>query len=185
MDMNWSGSVVIAAPVAAVYAYLADFPRHSEWAQTVERLELIRPGDTSGVGSRYLTTERQAMPADRRQYAPLRRGTVVKTLCEIRELTPQRRIAWHAHTIPRALGLSADLAFELSPEPDGGTRLTQHYVFHQPTLMRWMFRLLYGPDVDRKGHAQWDASLRNITAILEAAPMPDSRASSAVAVGQR
>ena len=169
MDINWQGSVQINAPVEQVYRYLADFPHHCEWAQTLERLELIRPGDSAGVGARYLTFERQAMQADRKPYEPLTRGMRVKTICEVRELTPNRRIAWHAHTAPKAMGLYADLDFELVPTADGGTLLTQHYRFHQPPVMVFMFKLMFGSNIEAKGNAQWDASLRNIKAILEQA----------------
>jgi uncharacterized protein YndB with AHSA1/START domain len=167
MDIQWQGSIQIDAPIEQVYRYLADFPRHCEWAQTLERMELIHIGDGSGVGARYLTTERQAMQADRKPYAPLTRGMRVKTMCEVRELTPNRHIAWHAHTVPQAMGLYADLAFELASTADGGTLLTQHYRFHQPTPMVFMFKLIYGRDLDQKGYAQWEAGLRNIKTILE------------------
>jgi uncharacterized membrane protein len=32
MDVNWQGSIQIDAPIEQVYRYLADFPRHCEWA---------------------------------------------------------------------------------------------------------------------------------------------------------
>lgn len=168
MDITWSGTVTIAAPPERVYAYLADFPRHAEWAQTVERLELLDRGDARGVGARYRTIERQAMQHDRQPFEPIRRGMRVVTICEVRELTPQRRIAWHAHTSPKALGLYADLSFELEALSDDGTRLTQHYRFHQPSPMVGIFRLIYGRDLDEKGSAQWEAGLQNIKRILEA-----------------
>jgi uncharacterized protein YndB with AHSA1/START domain len=169
MDMYWQGSTQINAPVEQVYRYLADFPRHCEWAQTLERMEQIRTGDSTGIGARYLTTERQAMQADRKPYEQLTKGMRVKTLCEVRELIPNRRIAWHGHTVPKAMGLYADLDFVLAPTMDGGTLLTQHYRFHQPPFMRFMFTLIYGSDLEAKGHAQWQASLHNIKAILEQA----------------
>jgi uncharacterized protein YndB with AHSA1/START domain len=168
MDITWTGTVTIAAPIERVYAYLADFPRHAEWAQTVERLELIQPGNDQGVGARYRTAERQSMQHDRQPFAPIRRGMRVVTICEVRELTPLRRIAWHAHTSPKALGLSADLAFAFAVRTPGETELTQQYCFHQPRLMVGMFKLMYGNDIDQKGYAQWEAGLRNIKLILEA-----------------
>src|SRR5262245_55469352 len=110
MDITWSGNVQIEAPAEQVYTYLAEFPRHAEWAQTVERLDLLRPGDASGVGAVYRTVERQAMQSDRKPYERLTKGMKVVTICEVRELSPSRRIAWHAHTSPRAMGLYADLS---------------------------------------------------------------------------
>jgi uncharacterized protein YndB with AHSA1/START domain len=177
MDIIWQGNIHIRVPVEQVYRYLADFPRHCEWAQTLERMEQIRAGNSAGVGTQYLTTERQAMQADRRPREALTRGMRVKTICEIRELTPNRRIAWHAHTAPKASGLYADLAFEFAPVEEGGTLLTQHYHFHQPAPVAFVFRLIYGRDIDEKGYAQWAAGLRNIKAILEEQPgnMPSLR----------
>lgn len=170
MDMNWQGSIQINAPVERVYCYLADFPRHCEWAQTLERMEQVRVGDSTGVGARYLTTERQAMQADRRPREALIRGMRVKTMCEVLELKPNRRIAWHAHTVPKAMGLYADLDFELTPTADGGTLLTQHYRFHQPAPAVFLFKLMFGRDLETKGSAQWEASLRNIKIMLEEGP---------------
>jgi uncharacterized protein YndB with AHSA1/START domain len=167
MDMNWNSSITITAPVERVYAYLANFPRHAEWAQTVETLELLQPGDSRGVGARYRTIERQAMQHDRQPFAPLTKGMRVVTICEVRELTPHRRIAWHAHTSPKTLGMYADLSFELESINDGTTRLTQQYRFHQPDMMVGLFKLIYGRDLDQKGYAQWEAGLVNIKSILE------------------
>jgi uncharacterized protein YndB with AHSA1/START domain len=167
MDITWNGTVTINAQVEHVYAYLADFPRHAEWAQTVERLELLRSGDASGVGARYRTAERQAMQHDRRPFEPITRGMRVVTICEVRELLPNRRIGWNAHTSPKALGLHADLSFELKTLAGKRTQLTQHYHFHQPDLMVAVFKLIYGRDLEQKGAAQWFASLENIKAILE------------------
>jgi hypothetical protein len=84
MDITWQGSIQIDAPLDQVYNYLADFPRHCEWAQTLERMEQIRAGDSAGVGAQYLTTERQAMQADRRPREALTKGMRVKTICASR-----------------------------------------------------------------------------------------------------
>ena len=45
MDVEWQGSISIAAPPERVYRYLADFPRHGEWAQSV--IELEQAGDSA------------------------------------------------------------------------------------------------------------------------------------------
>ena len=72
MDITWQGFVDIAAPVDKVYAYLADFPKHCEWAQTLESMELKKPGDANGVGAVYRTGEalesgvKRIAPTDRR-----------------------------------------------------------------------------------------------------------------------
>jgi hypothetical protein len=65
MEIRWQGNVDIAAPIEQVYAYLADFPRHTEWGQTRESVKLSRPGGPDGVGAEYESIERQAFQSDR------------------------------------------------------------------------------------------------------------------------
>jgi uncharacterized membrane protein len=97
-SITWDGTVTIHVPVERVYRYLADLPRHTEWAQSVETLELLRPGDGSGLGARYRVIERQVWQTDRRPRQSLtdKYGKPGDFLCEVRELIPNRRIAWHA-----------------------------------------------------------------------------------------
>jgi uncharacterized membrane protein len=166
LDIRWQNTIQINRPVEQVYTYLADFPRHCEWAQTLVRLEQIRPGDNHGIGAQYLTIERQAMQTNRKPGEELTQGMMAKTMCEIRELIPNRRIAWHAHFVPN-VGTYADLSFELIPTANGGTELTQTSCFYQPAPIYFVFRLIFGSGLQQKARAQWDASLRNIKAILE------------------
>lgn len=172
MRQEWHDSIAIAAPPEEVYRYLADFPRHCEWAQTLERLTLTRAGDARGVGARFRAIERQALQSDRGPQQPIatRGGLRSRTGCEVRELVPGRRIAWHAYALPR-IGLRAELSFELADEAGRGTLLTQRIVFHQPDPLRLVFRLILRAteeELATKGAAQWSAGLRNIKAILEA-----------------
>ena len=166
MDIRWQNTIQINRPVEQVYAYLADFPRHTEWALTLVRLEQVRPGDKNGLGAQYLTYERQAMHPDRKPYEPLTKGMAAKTMCEVQELMPNQRIAWRAHMVPKT-GLHSNLAFEFAPAADGGTLLTQKIFFHLPTPLALMFRLRYGGGLDRKMVTQADTGLRNIKTILE------------------
>lgn len=169
MDVHWQGSVDIAAPPERVYDYLADFPKHCEWAQTLERME---PAQPSMVGARYKTYERQAMQADRPPRGPLpAKGFKGTTECEITELTPNRRIAWKAHPVPIGMGVHAKLAFDIAPSGDNSTRLTQTIDMHEAWLPSQIFtRIVYRTtpvEMEAKAHAQWTASLRNIQSILE------------------
>jgi len=170
MDIEWQGSIEIAAPVERVYAYLADFPRHCEWAQTLERMEQTKPGSSSGVGAVYRTYERQGFQSDRLPRGPLpEKASKGTTVCEVRELEPNRRIAWHADATPK-VGVHADLAFDLAPTNVGATRLTQTIRMHQPWLMTKVFPLMFKlsmAEMDRRAREQWQASLRNIKAIME------------------
>lgn len=165
MDEHWTGMVEIDASPEQVYRYLSDFPRHVEWAQTLERLELLTSGDVSGVGATYLTHERQAFQADRKPREPLTRGMRARTVCEVRALVPFRQIAWHAHPKP-GMGVHADLAFEIEPLAEGRTRLAQTVHMHQPSVVAWVTKRLMRATPE-KAHAQWEASLRNIKTVLE------------------
>jgi uncharacterized protein YndB with AHSA1/START domain len=172
MDVTWKGSVEIDAPVDRVYAHLADFPKHCEWAQTLERMELKKAGSGSGVGAVYRTYEKQAMHADRAPRGPLPakafKGT---TECEITDLVPGKRIAWRAHPVPVGMGVHAELAFDLAPIDANRTRLTQTISSHQPWLPFQIFaRFVFKTNpatMEQKAQAQWQASLDNIKAILE------------------
>lgn len=163
MDIHWTNSIQIHRPVEQVYAYLADFPRHAEWSQTVERLEKVSDGDNNGIGRRYLTYERQAMQTDRKPGEPLKKGMKAKTICQVRALTPHNRIAWHSH-LTLIKSTFADWEFRLASDGNGGTQLTQEGNFHFSPLSQGIGRLL---DMERKALAQFDAGLQNIKLILE------------------
>lgn len=166
MDIQWQNNIHINRPVEQVYAYLADFSRHPEWAQTLVRVEQVKAGDANGVGAQYVAHERQRMQADRRPYAALTKGMLVRTWSEVHDVAPNQRIAWHAHAIPN-LGIKADLAFELAPMADAGTLLSERIHMFQPALLTFFFKLMFGRQVGDKFHAQADAGLHNIKTILE------------------
>jgi hypothetical protein len=69
------------------------------------------------------------------------------------------------------MGTSAQLAFDLEPLDAERTRLTQTIRMRQSWLPSQIFaRLVFKMDLaamERKGAAQWQASLNNIKAILE------------------
>jgi hypothetical protein len=178
MHVAWEGTVEVAAPLEFTYRYLADLPRHGEWAQSVERMELQHPGDADGVGARYLTYERQALHHDRQPHQSLvdRGGIVEKTLAEVRELVPNRRIAWHAHSVPRK-NIRADIAFDLAPIARDGTAVTQRISMHfsLPALLLARLLLRVSPaELRSKSETQWQASLQNIKLILEEAAERDA-----------
>jgi uncharacterized membrane protein len=165
MDIDWNETVTISAPIERVYAYLADFPRHAEWAQSVQQLQLVRAGDARGVGAVYRTAERQAWQADRRPFEPLAGGVPGDTMCQVLELKPERRIAWRSWAAVPGVRHEGAFAFELEATP-GGTQLTQSARLRDNWLgdlvSRYMFKTTAA-----KAHAQWAASLRNIKLILE------------------
>jgi uncharacterized protein YndB with AHSA1/START domain len=170
MEKHWQRSVDIAASPETVYAYLADFQRHCEWAQTFDRMEASGP---EGVGARYRTYERQAMQSDRVPKGPVAtKGFKGTTECEVTELKPNERIAWKAHPVPMGMGVHSAMHFDIAPSANGGSTLTQTIDMHQPWLLFQIFtRLIFRmkpTDFESKGEAQWQASLQNIKHILEA-----------------
>jgi uncharacterized protein YndB with AHSA1/START domain len=171
MIIAWEGTIRVAAPIEAAYRYLADLPRHREWAQSVERIDMEQPGDAVGIGARYLTYERQGLQDDRQPHQSLaeREGIVEKTLAEVRDVVPNRRFAWHAHSVPRK-NIRADIAFEFAPAAGGGTTITQRITMRMSLAAVLLARLLLrvGPtELRTRMEAQWEASLRNIQAVLE------------------
>lgn len=165
MDITWEGAVTIAAPVERVYAYLADLPRHAEWAQSVQGLAVVKPGDARGVGAIYRTAERQGWQSDRRPREPLSRGVPGDTMCEVTELSPPRRIAWRSWAPVPGVRHEGAFAFVLDPAP-GGTRLTQTARLGDNWLGDLVSRLVF-KTTPAKAYAQWEASLHNIKLILE------------------
>jgi hypothetical protein len=167
MNVNWRGSIQIAVSVEQAYRYLADLPRHAQWAQSVERLDLICAGDSSGVGAVYRTAERQGWQTDRAPRAPLTRGVAGATMCEMVELIPNRRIVWRSWAPVPGVKHAGAYAFDLASDGNGGTRLTQSAALEDNWLGDIVSRLVF-KTTPEKARAQWQASLGNIKAILEA-----------------
>jgi uncharacterized protein YndB with AHSA1/START domain len=164
MEPTWQGTIHVAVPIADAYRYLADLPRHADWSQTVVRQELLKPGGADGVGAIYLTHERQAFQADRQPRQSLTKGFKGKTICEVRTLEPNRRIAWHSHPKPR-MGVQSDWSIDLAPAEDGGTLVTQACHFQENAFARLLSKAMRM--TPEKAEAQWNASLRNIKQVLE------------------
>lgn len=165
MDIRWQDTIQINRPVEEVYAYLADFPRHVEWAQTLARMEQVRSGNSAGEGAQYRTHEKQAMQTDRKPGQRLTRGLPAVTLCTVDKMEPNRRIVWHAHSVPKMLHNT--LVFEFASDGNGRTRLTQRMDFHIPAIPTLLFQLMFGRDLRQKAAAQAEAGLRNIKTIME------------------
>jgi hypothetical protein len=162
MDIQWRSTIQIQQPVERVYAYLSQFPRHVEWAQTLERVECLEPGN-DGVGARYLTYERQAFQNDRAPNAPVKKTAMpAQTVCEVTALLPNQRIAWTA-SMRGMSSMRADWEFCFEPIGDAATRLTQSCAFHVGPVPKGMGGLL---KLEQKSMSQFDASLRNIKLIL-------------------
>jgi len=139
-------STEIAAPVEAVYRYLADFPRHKEWSIGVAELEPITNGEIR-VGSEFKAAET----------VPVK----FVSFSRITALEPPRRIAWESWDNRT---MRVEWAFEIEPV-DGRTRLVQRARI-QPTSLfgRVMLNLMRKRQVPGENRR----SLDRIKATLEA-----------------
>jgi hypothetical protein len=99
MRIQWSGEAKVAVPANEVYAYLANFLKHSERPRSLLSIERIADGENRGVGARYLAYEKIEFPTSgwRRVF---NRKTVGRAQSEVLELVPNKRIRWHAQRCP-------------------------------------------------------------------------------------
>ena len=171
MAKQWQGTVSINAPVSEVYRFLADFSRHAEWDQSATRLEQVESGDVNGVGAKWRTYEKldslKGNP-DRKSLLHLD-GSLGVTVRQVRELVPNKRIAWHTYPIPR-MGITADCAFELEEE-NGGTKLTETVQINVLGVLDSVGKFVIR-NLDAKQTAQWSENLEAIRAIVEGQSVP-------------
>ncbi len=128
-------SIVINAPVAKVYAYLLDFPRHPEWVKNLQRVRPESDGPTR-VGATFQTQEGpppvtlwQKLPMMFHFLNGVLSGAKTYSRAEITALEPNRRIAWQAG-VPKGDGFFNLAQWELLLEPQGqATCLTQRFVY--------------------------------------------------------
>jgi uncharacterized membrane protein len=135
----------IAASADRVYAYLADFPRHSEWSRGVASIEPVTDG-TTAVGTEFKATE--TVPMKFVSYS------------RITTLEPDRRIAWDAWD---GRTMKARWSFELTPTA-GGTRVVQRCGFEPTNLIgRVMLTVMRRHQVPKENRQ----SLERIKSTLE------------------
>ena len=175
MAKQWQGSVHINAPVSEVYRYLADFARHSEWDHSATRLEQVEKGDANGIGAQWRSYEKlDSLQSDKGRKPLLQlHGNVGVAVREVRELVPNKRIAWHSYPVPR-MGVTADVAFDLVEENDG-TKLSQTVQINAPGVMESFGKFVFR-NLDAKQSAQWESNLQAVRHALEGktAPAPDA-----------
>lgn len=131
-------SITIQAPVEKVYAYLADFRRHPEWALNVSKVTQISSGPF-GVGTTFKTEEGPPpVPLGKklRMMAHFMSGVFngAKTYSEakITALEANRRIAWQGG-VPKGESYMSFAEWEFILAPQGGaTHLTQRFRYAPP-----------------------------------------------------
>jgi uncharacterized protein YndB with AHSA1/START domain len=172
-------SVVIQAPVAAVYDYVSDFTRHAEWNYQPGELTRLTEGP-AGAGTRYRTKEQpvREMSWLMRRLFPLigkMIGAEDHTVAEITALEPNRRVAWKAELPLKKGGVGAATDWEIRLEPQGeGTRVTQ-----------WVYFRFYGAlgkrvdpqTAERQAGDEMAANLAELKTLLETQPGPGTATS--------
>lgn len=164
MQIEWQGTIDVSPAPEAVYAYLADFRRHGEWATSLVRVTQTGAGNPDGVGARFEAVERASDPVGDGWRGRIPRRREAKSVCEVTELVPGKRIAWVAHPKPKVGG--ARIRFDLLPTIDGGTRIVQTVEERYPLPAALVLRYAFGmgePEVVR----MFDASLETLRVTIE------------------
>lgn len=162
-------TIVIAAPVEAVYAYVEDFPRHVEWNQQPSEITKITEGPV-GVGSVFWTKEKppRNTPWVMKMLFPLLgklMGGTGYTEAKITALETNRRVAWTAIAPKKKGGLNAKAEWEINLEPQGGgTRVTQGVYFQ---LLGKMVANMDPGKLSQQSGEEMAANLAYLKTVLE------------------
>jgi len=131
-EMSGEQSIIIQAPIEAVYTFVSDFPRHIEWNHQPFKMTQLTDGDIR-VGTRFRTQEQPPsnipwfMSKVMFPIVSLIVGVKGYTEAEITEMTPDKSIKWKANApIRNGDMMRAEWAIELE-SVDNGTRLTQRF----------------------------------------------------------
>jgi len=145
-------SVVVDAPVEAVWALVSDVTRTGEWSVECRGAEWIDGASGPAKGARFRGRNR-------------RNATRWSRVCEVLEVEAPQRLAWR--TLPTRL-LPDSTRWEFELEPDGPvTTLTERMqVLHVPSLYDRLFAALLPQHRDRT--ADLEADLGRIRTRLEA-----------------
>jgi uncharacterized membrane protein len=134
-EITGQTSIVINAPVPAVYAYLLDFTRHPEWVRNLQAVRQESSGPI-GVGTTFQTQEGPPPVSIGQKLSMLLyfltgvlSGAKTYSRAEITALEPNRRIAWKAG-VPKGDGYFNLAHWELLLEPHGqATHLVQRFSY--------------------------------------------------------
>jgi uncharacterized membrane protein len=161
----------IGRPAHAVYAYLADFERHVEWAHTYLSVDPLSERPLR-VGSRLIIHEKQDLRWDKRPRSTIadRPGPEYTTLVEVTALESRQRIRWNTRCRGGPLeSVSGAWEFVLEPVDDAITTVR----FRATLLGPREVLSAYGADLLRRGYPvdilarQVDRAMHNIRTILE------------------
>ena len=145
-------SVVVDAPVDAVWALVSDATRTGEWSVECRGAEWLDGASGPVAGARFRGRNR-------------RNATRWSRVCEVLDVDAPQRLAWR--TLPtRLLPDSTQWEFELTPD-GAGTKLTERMqVLKIPALYDWLFAAMLPQHRDRT--PDLEADLGRIKSHLEA-----------------
>jgi uncharacterized membrane protein len=140
-EIKGETSIIIQSPTGAIYDYLLDFTKHSEWTYNLSRVQQVSPGPI-GVGATFhaqegpppveLLTKLRMMVFF---VAGLTTGAKSYSEAKITALEPGRRIAWRAG-IPKGQSYFNQAEWEIILEPrQGATRLIQRFCYQPQTAL--------------------------------------------------
>ncbi|SRR6266545_3501416 len=154
-----------------VYAYLADFGRHVEWAHTYLSIEPPLPGPL-GPGSRLVVHEKQDLRWDKRPFTTIgdRPGATYANRVEVTVVEPNARVAWRSLYEGGPLAMvhgEWELIFEAVDQAITKVRFRAALLEPEPVLQAFGHHLLLdGHPLDVLAR-QVDRAMHNIRTILE------------------
>jgi uncharacterized protein YndB with AHSA1/START domain len=144
-------SIVVDAPVEAVWALVSDVTRAGEWSVECRGAEWMDRASGPVKGARFRGRNR-------------RNATRWSRVCEILEVDAPRKLAWR--TLPtRLLPDSTRWEFELTPSPTGTTLTQRMQVLQIPGLYDRLFAAMLPQHRDRT--ADIEADLTRIKGRVE------------------
>jgi uncharacterized membrane protein len=162
MQKLWEGSVHIDAPVGQVFPYLADFYRHPEWDRLTLKVEKTKDGDSSGAGAEWRIHETCDLFSLGPPGAHVKQGTGLAKRV-VKEVVPNKTVAWHAHPIPK-LGISTDYLYQVESDGDG-TKVTQRVTVNVPGVLDKVARLV-AKNLDSNLRQIWPQSLQRLETLV-------------------
>ena len=125
-------TVLVQAPIEAVYEHMSDFPRHTEWNHRPTEMIKLSDGPIV-VGSVFRTKEQAAsnLPWLLKQLSPLMEvllGGTGYTEAQITALEPNRRIAWNGAVPLKKGGFMVKAKWEIRLASQGeATQVSQWF----------------------------------------------------------
>ena len=132
-ELTGEATVDIQAPVDAVYDYMADFSRHSEWNKNIYKVWQTTKGPVT-VGTRFKSMEGAPPAAIGAQIKAMTQvmvgmltGAKAFSEAEITALEPHHNIAW-VGIFPKSKGEFNRAEWDVELQPMGNaTRVVQHF----------------------------------------------------------